>query len=230
MMPGLRRHERRTALEPFGSSVVREQLLRSSAVLTSRVATAAVLALPGIVLAALGVAHPAELTQHSADSWYALHLILLPLFPLLGLALLPLVRPLNRPVGLVVTLLVYVYAVYYSALDLLAGVATGAVMRREAGRPGAVDALFNTGNQLATYGVWAFLLACLVVAGDLVWRHRLRAAAPAVLLVAASVSLLDSHIYRWRGVATVLVIGLATGWLALLDRERAASGAPRPPG
>lgn len=47
-----------------------------------------------------------------------------------------------------------------------------------------------------------------------------------MLLVLGAVSFLTSHIFWWRGVVTILAIGLATGWLALLDgRSQSRRGA-----
>lgn len=184
------------------------------------------LAAPGLALAAVGITHPENLTYDSAEHWWVMHLVLLPLFPLLGLALAGLVRRRNDAVGWSVRLLAFVFAVFYGALDVLAGIGAGFVTDRggadpQAGSPMAVRSLFAIGNDLAEVGVLALLVACVVVAGDHVRRHRLAAAAPAVLLVAASVSFLDSHIYRWVGVLTVALIGLATGWLGALGSPSA---------
>jgi hypothetical protein len=59
---------------------------------------------------------------------------------------------------------------------------------------------------------------------------RGRALLPGLILVAASVSYLTSHLYVPRGVITVLVIGLATGWLTWVIRRPVAIDPGRPAG
>ncbi len=184
------------------------------------------LAAPGLVLAAVGSTHPENLTYDSAEHWWVMHLVLLPLFPLLGLALAGLVRRRTDVVGWSVRVLAFVFAVFYGALDVLAGIGAGFVTARggaepRAGSPMAVRSLFAIGNDLAEVGVYALLVACVVVAIDHVRRRGPAAVPPALLLVAASVSFLDSHIYRWVGVVTVALIGLATGWLGALGSPSA---------
>jgi len=167
----------------------------------------------------VGATHPASLTYSSSEHWTVMHVVAMLVFSLVGAALVGLVWPRRDPVALAIGLAAYLYAVAYTALDLIAGVAAGFVTYQagpEAQRTEAVVDLFDIGNQLGELGVWAFLTASVLVALDQVWWHRMRALVPALLLVVAGISFLDSHIYPWRGVVTVLVIGLATGWLAYL--------------
>ena len=192
----------------------------------------ALFALPGLLLAVAGLTHPHHLTIDSAGHWWRMHVVLLPLFPLLGFALAALVRGRRDPLAWVVRLGAYAYATGYGALDLLAGVATGyvidpAVSAGDGPAPEAVPRLFAIGNDLGTIGAWAFLAAAVLVAADAVRRTGLRAVAPGLLLVVASVSFLDSHIYRWIGVITVLLIGLATGWLRSLRPSSSTRPAAR---
>jgi hypothetical protein len=51
-----------------------------------------VVAGPAVVLAGLGLTHPQELTAASASWWTTLHVILLPIFPLLAVSLWLLLR------------------------------------------------------------------------------------------------------------------------------------------
>ena len=193
----------------------------------SRVFFAALVASPGVALAILGSTHPAHLTNDSAMHWWVMHIVALPLFPLMGLALIGLVRGRRDPVAWAVRLLAYVFAAFYTSLDVLAGIGAGYVLDEAGPTPDAssldaVHGLFRMANDLAQYGVWSLLVACVLIAADRVRSGGLPAIAPGVLLVVASYSFLDSHIYRWRGVVTVLAIGLATGWLALVRSRRAA--------
>lgn len=179
------------------------------------------LAAPGLVLAMVGLTHPEHLTYDSAEHWWVMHLVLLPLFPLLGLALAGLVRRRTDVVAWSVRVLAFAFAVFYGALDVLAGIGAGFVTARggaepRAGSPMAVRSLFAIGNDLAEVGVYALLVACVVVGIDHVRRRGPAAVPPALLLVAASVSFLDSHIYRWVGVITIALLGVAIGWLGAL--------------
>lgn len=181
-------------------------------------------ALPGVLLAAVGVTHPHHLTADTASYWWQLHVALAPLFPLLGLALAALVTGRRDPLAWAVRVLAYGYAVFYTALDMLAGVATGysvdlAIRVGDGPAPAALPRLYGIGNDLGEIGTWALLAAAVLVAADAVRCAGLRALPPGLLLVIASVSFLDSHIYRWRGVVTVLLIGVATGWLRGLPRH-----------
>ncbi len=179
------------------------------------------LAAPGLALAAVGITHPENLTYDSAEHWWVMHLVLLPLFPLLGLALAGLVRRRTDVVARSVRVLAFVFVLFYGALDVLAGIGAGFITDRggaepRSGSPMAVRSLFAIGNDLAEVGVYALLVACIVVGVDRVRRLGLAAVPPSLLLVAASVSFLDSHIYRWRGVITVALLGVAIGWLGAL--------------
>ena len=178
---------------------------------------ASLFAAPGVALAIVGISHPHSLTFSSSARWTVIHVVGLVVFPLVGAALAGLVWRRVDPLALLVVVGAYVYACAYTALDVIAGVAAGYVSFRsgpDTPRPDEVGYLFDIGNQLGTVGGWALLGAATAVAVDQVSRHRLSALVPSLLLVGAAVSFLDSHIYPWRGVVTVLTIGVATGWLA----------------
>lgn len=166
---------------------------------------------PPLLLAGLGLAHPAHLTARTADAWKDLHVVLLPVFPLLALAPWLLTRGEHRAVRWAAIGLGYAYAVLYTALDVLAGIGAGVLQQA-----GAVDQkrfLFAEGNDLADFGVWAYLLAASLAAAVALRRSRLAALPGAVLVVAGAVSFLDSHVYWPRGGLTMVV--LAVGWAAL---------------
>lgn len=191
-----------------------------------RLLRAAACAVPGIALAVAGSFHPQHLNYGTSARWTVLHVAGVLAFPLLGLALASLVRRRRDPVAVVVVVAAYVYATAYTALDVISGIAAGFVTHRigpGVPRPDEVRYLFEIGGRVGEYGSWAFLLGAVLVALDRVWRLRLRALVPAVLLVLAAYSFMTSHIFPWRGVVTVLVIGLATGWLAFLGSRE-----PRP--
>ena len=166
---------------------------------------------PPLLLAGLGLPHPAHLTDGTADTWKNLHIILLPVFPLLALGPWLLTRGEHRAIRWAAIALGYTYAAFYTALDVLAGIGAGALQQA-----GAVDQkrfLYAEGNDLAEYGVYAYLLAAVLAAVVALRRARLAALPGAVLVIAGAVSFLDSHVYWPRGGLTMVV--LAIGWAAL---------------
>ena len=189
----------------------------------SLASVAGIMATP-LVLAGLGVTHPHDLNPQTAEYWHLLHYILVPIFPLLGVNLWWLLRGSPGPSAWLARGLAFLYMPFYGALDVLAGIATGAVMMKAtATNQPALTAvnpwLFGQGNELAGFGVLAFLIACGLTAIILV-RRLGRAAIPgSLLLVGAAVAFLDSHIYFPYGVLTMLALALGFGWLEWARRE-----------
>lgn len=179
-------------------------------------------AVPGVLLAGFGVAHPAQLDVATADWWADLHVLLLPVFPLLAVALwfqLSPAPPWLRWPGRVAA---FGFAAFYGGLDAVAGIAAGTVVVARHGVSPEVGALFEIGDLLGYIGAVCFLVAAALLALDVALRARLRAVPGAVVLIAAGLSFLDSHLFWPRGVFTML--GIAAG-MALLA---AADGARRP--
>lgn len=181
-----------------------------------------VAALGGIVLAVLGSQHPSPLGPDTAHDWWVLHVWLLPAFPLLAVGVWVLYRGRRDPVAWAVLVLGYVYATFYSALDLLAGVGAGYVTEQDGTdvRPDAVNALFAKATDLGDVGVRAFLVLAVLVTLDQTWRYGPWSLLPGLVLVGGAYSFLDSHVYPPRGVWTMLAIGLACGALALVQGWR----------
>lgn len=167
---------------------------------------------PPLLLAAMGLLHPHDLDDGTASRWTGLHVALLPVFPLLAVAPWLVVRRGSRLLGRLTLVLGYVYALAYTALDVLAGIGTGALQR--AGEQDGIPVLFATGNALSLAGVYAYLAAALLASAVAVRRAGARALPGAVVVVLASVSFLGSHVYWPAGVLTML--GLAVGWALLL--------------
>lgn len=120
------------------------------------------IALPPLLLAAMGLTHPQDLTDDTAGHWRTLHVLLLPVFPLLALAPWLVTRPVSRVLGWLVALLGYVFATLYTALDVLAGIGAGALQADNGGSGRLV--LFAQGADLADYGEWAYVLATVLAA------------------------------------------------------------------
>jgi hypothetical protein len=178
------------------------------------------IALPAVMLAGLGCAHPAHLNADTAQWWSTLHVLLLPVFPLLGAAQWFLLDDapawLRRP-GRVAAA---GFAVYYDGLDAVDGIAGGAVVHAQGGRTSADAAVFHIGDRLGHLGAWSFLVAGVAIAAAITLRAGPVALPGSVLLLASGVSFLDSHIFWPRGVFTMLGIAAGMSLLSIADQLR----------
>ncbi|GEM47029.1 hypothetical protein [Deinococcus cellulosilyticus] len=174
------------------------------------------IALSPLLLALLGLFHPHDLNRMNAQSWTTLHLFLLLLFPMLGVNLWWLASGIPGVSAWAIRVLGMLYIIYYGALDVLAGIATGLMVQKNLNpQSSEVLALFNTGNTLSQIGVWSFLLASLVVL-FLYWQLvGRRAFLGGFLLIASAFSFLNSHIYYPVGVITMLL--MAAGFALLMQ-------------
>lgn len=85
----------------------------------------ALVALPGVVLGLVGLAHPVFLTPETAERWRLVHLLLLPAIPLLGASVWLLLLGRRGAVAWVARGLAAAYALLYTALDSIAGIGAG---------------------------------------------------------------------------------------------------------
>ena len=195
----------------------------------ARTRSAAVLAIPGLALAVAGLFHPHHLTYATSGWWFGLHVPGLLVFPLVGVALAVLVRGRRDPLAWAVRLTAYVYATFYSALDVVSGIAAGYVTR-ELGpgvpRPDEVRLLFRIGTPLGEVGSVALLACTAILVVDLVLRRELPAAAVGMLLVAGAWLVHADHIFAPTGVAGTALLGVATAGVALLAGPRHVSDKP----
>lgn len=176
---------------------------------------------PALVLAGFGFSHPTDLNAQTAPWWTALHTILLPVFPLLAVSLWVLLRDIAGPLPWVARIAAFAYAAFYTALDVLAGIATGTLMQRaqDSRRTPDIEALFEIGNELGTIGAWSYLLAAAAAALAILLRARLRALPGALMLVAGAIGFSRSHIYFPDGVASLLAVAIGSGLLAPAPRR-----------
>lgn len=184
---------------------------------------AAAVALPGLVLAVLGWFHPPVLTPDTAQAWWTLHVVLLPIFPLLAGSLWLLLRGRRGVVPALARVAGYGYAVGYTALDALAGIAAGLVVQTEGRASQAMLRLFDVGNVLGLVGAGCFLGAVLLTCTVLLPGGGPVALVGGAVLVLSSLSFLDSHIYPPRGVATMLGIAVGCALLALAGGGKRAA-------
>ncbi|WP_344866674.1 hypothetical protein [Planomonospora alba] len=186
----------------------------------------AALASVPVVLALTGLLHPHHLTPDTAERWTTLHLLLLPLFPLLAGSPLLLLRGMGGPWATTARLGCYIYAIFYTALDAIAGVAYGTLTANTddpATLTRAGAALDVVGGTLGLIGSLGFLLASVATTAALAARHGgRRAAAGGTVLITASVLWLGSHIYWPEGVLTALALGLGFALLGIASPRGAA--------
>ncbi len=181
-----------------------------------RSALAVLLALPGLTLAVAGLFHPHSLSYDTADWWFGVHIPGLLVFPLVGAALVVLVRGRGDTLAWVVRLSAYVYATFYSALDVISGIAAGYVTRElgpGVARPDEVRLLFRIGTPLGEIGSWALVACCLALVVDQLLRHRGRAL-PVLLLVPGAWLVHTDHIFSPAGVVGMALLGVGTGAVA----------------
>lgn len=200
----------------------------------SRAALSPVLvALPALAVAAAGLTHPVLLTSDTAQRWQLAHLVLLPLFPLVGAMVWVVLRGERGPAAWGARLLAAAYAVLYSALDSIAGIGAPQQVIRTTERgdpPPPIGDLYEIGDVLGGLGVYA-LGAAGLLAGLVLFLRSRSPLAPigAVVLAAACYPFLTDHVFPPRGV--LALVGVALG-LALLEasrqRSRSAKSSPGP--
>lgn len=195
-------------------------------VLTTRVRWLLALAGP-ILLAIVGTTHPAHLTPESASWWHDLHVIGVPLFPLLGVTVWTLLSGIwsgtDGVLATVARVLAFTYACFYTGLDVLSGIGAGATtMHREStgddiGRANSV--LFGQGNLLAEIGTYSLLASLVLVAMVFLRRVGPSSLPGSVVLLVSSWSFVTSHIFWPRGVLTMLGFALGAALLLLAERR-----------
>ena len=193
----------------------------------SEALTAVAFGLPGLALAVAGVFHPHGLNHESAQRWFLLHVAGLAVFPLVGVALAALMGRRRDVLAWAVRVTAYLYATFYTALDVISGIAAGYVTRElgpNTPRPDEVRLLFRIGTPIGEVGSWALLACCVLVAADQLHRRGLLAL-PGLLLVPGAWLVHIDHIFAPVGVTGMGLIGLATAWLAVLAMPRTP---PRP--
>lgn len=190
-------------------------------VLRSRYVLALLVALPALLIAAGGLFHPIFLEPETAVRWRNAHLVLLPLFPLLALSVVVVLRGERGPASWGARVLAFSYAVLYGALDSIAGIgAPKQVLEAAAGgaeRP-PINDLFEIGDQLGALGVYSLAGAGVLTGLVLFLRTRSPlAVAGGAIVAVACYPFLDHHVFPPRGVLAVVAIGAG---LALLELSR----------
>jgi hypothetical protein len=182
-----------------------------------------------LALALLMVVHQLIDQFERPGAFLTLHLILLPLFALMGVAVWALLEGVSGAVAWASRVAAFVFLVGYVALDAISGVAASAILASGAAwSTEATRALFTSGPAAipTTVAVLAWRVSMLLAAWALYRAGR--PLAPLVLLVATAVWLNNDH----GGVRGVVVFGgfaLAAAWLEFFPgglRRRGARETP----
>jgi hypothetical protein len=176
----------------------------------SRATVVAVL-LPPLLIGLVGTTHPAHLTQDASAHWRDLHIVLLPLFPLLALGPWLVARSIIPLYGTITLVLGYVYACFYSALDILAGIAAGALKHD---REGGLATVFRYAGDLGDVGSVAYVGATAAAAGCLLRVAGPRVLVGAVVALGGAFGFMQNHVYWPGGVLSMAAI--AVGWALML--------------
>ena len=123
---------------------------------------------PPLLLAGLGLTHPHDLTGVSAGWWTSLHIILVPLFPLLGVSHWVLLHGRPGVIAWIGRVAAFLYIAFYAVTDHIAGIGTGVVMQQSGAsstseRP-EIGWLFGVANDVGGAGAWALALAAVATA------------------------------------------------------------------
>jgi hypothetical protein len=173
----------------------------------------AAVVLPPLALAAIGTTHPNHLTAASAVYWRNLHVVTLPIFPLLGFSPWLIVRFRHSlALSWAAAILGFIFAVFYTGLDVLAGIGAGGL--KVDGMGMATTTVFGLGDDLGRVGAIALIAAVLLAGIVTIPAVGGRAIPGAILVFAGSVLLWRNHIFFPFGVLGQLL--LALGWAALL--------------
>ncbi len=187
----------------------------------------AAVVVPPLVLLGVGLSHPATLSVATASWWTTMHVILVPLFPLLAVAVWVLVRGNRSPLAIFARVAAVAFAVFYGTLDAVSGIAGGIVVQAEGSTDAApLGALFATGKVFAYIGGYS-LLAAVVAAAGAAWLGGNRHWAfwvGAVFAIAGAAVIGRFHIYVPYG--TVTLASLAVGF-GLLEWSRGRRTATR---
>ena len=185
-------------------------------------------ALPPMVLAGIGLSHPTLLSAGTAPWWMTMHIVLLPIFPLLGVSAWALLRNERTAVGWGRRVAAITYTAFYGGLDAVSGIAAGTVVRAGADpKSELVSSLFAAGRPLGYIGSFALFVAVILVLAS-AWRAGSRGwlffAAAGVALVSAYLFTVG-HIYWPKGV--IAMLGLAASF-AVIESIRARRSEPTP--
>jgi hypothetical protein len=166
-----------------------------------------------VVLALLMIVHQLIDQFERPVAFLALHLLLLPLFALMGVAIWRLLEGVGGAVAWAARVAAFLFLVGYVALDAISGIAASAILA--SGAPASSDAtraLFASGPAAIPTTVAVLAWRVSVVLGAWALYRNGSSLAPLVVLVASGLWLNQNH----GGVRGVVVFGgfaVAAAWL-----------------
>ena len=190
----------------------------------TRTALVAAVAVPLLFTLVVGLTHPVSLGASTAEWWRDLHIILLPVFPLIGAGPWLVSRRSGQPWRWIAGIGGFLFAVYYTGLDVLAGIAAGSVQL--AGHPEAKSSLYALANIFGPIGALGLAVAWAAATIG-VMRATVVRAVPGALAVVGALLVLKSHVYfpvGTLGLALMLAGGVVLAVLSVAPRRSAARG------
>lgn len=182
-------------------------------------------ALPPLLVAAVGLTHPAVLTPDSANAWFVGHLVLLPLFPAVAVSLWWVLSGERSPAARAARILAYGWMVLYGALDSIAGVGLSYQVKQAAAhgtpQPSLGDT-FHVADTIGRPGALLFAAAGLFAALALL-RQGTVAVLGGVLVAVGSVVVYEKHVFPPVGVLGMVAVGVGLGMLAWGRSDRLAA-------
>ena len=166
-----------------------------------------------LVLAVLMVVHQLIDQFERPGAFLALHLLLLPLFALMGVAIWVLLEGVSGAVAWAARVAAFLFLVGYVALDAISGIAASAILASGASwSKEATRALFASGPAAVPTTVAVLAWRVSVLSGAWALYRAGRPLAPLVLLVASTLWLNQNH-GGLRGVVVFGGFALAAVWL-----------------
>ncbi len=189
--------------------------------------TVAGVAVPGLVLAAVGyLVHPGGLDPSTARAWWTVHVYLVPVFPLISVAVWVLLRGVAGPVAWAARVLAYGFGTFYTALDVLSGIGAGLAV--DNGADALVGRLFQVGDGLGAAGVWMLLGTAVLTGLALLRRDGPPVLLGAAVLAAACLPFQQGHIFHPTGVCAMLGVAAGCALMAAVRRPVRAGSTPEP--
>lgn len=200
--------------------------------LTPRLRLLLLVTAPSLFALIVGLTHPLDLTASAAEYWRNIHIVLLPVFPLIGMApwLIARAASINgvtrssavaRPLRWVAALGSYTFATFYTALDVLAGIGGGTLVL--AGTPTVTGPVFRIGDALAMVGVIGLVIGTITATVVAIRVAGYRAAPGGLLAVVGAALILPGHI--WYPIGSLALALYIAGYAVLalvVSRTRAA--------
>jgi hypothetical protein len=177
---------------------------------------------PAVAIALTGLLHPHHLTDETAGLWQVMHIVLIPLFPLIGFAPWLIARRTSRVLGAIAAVGGYGFATFYTSLDLLAGVGAGTL--QIAGITEGKAPIYEIARVLGLVGVVSLVVACTAAGIAACFHNRLLAVPGGLLGIVGAALVQPGHIYPGLGTLAMLLLAAGFALLACAALSNRAEG------